>query len=428
VNAEFVGSIITNIFSSGIQVLLVADQTCEVRIEQSADGVYWDVSDMYSYYTAIGNFGMTVMCVGAYYRVRVKNIGVATTTLFRLQTIRVPFVNPLPRSLNEFGHLQTHVYGSVDHNNHEATNTPHGEQLSAVRYRLIGGTLGGGVIDTNIWTTGIGTGGSVVGDGQITMSTGVTANNEVTVTSKKVARYTSGQPLRFRSVLRIPDTGTANCVRQLGAFTATDGAFFEVNGSEFRVATRKAGVTTYVNNGSLNGHHGGWHANDLPHTHTYEIDWSSTRVFFYLDGHNIHTVDATAAPWSETLHLPIRFSVANINGSTTNVSMLIRSAMIMRLGVPNTQAMHGFIQGLNAGTVLKYGPGNLHGIIISGATNNAVITVYDSQTASGVVIWSSGALFSNTLPFSLDLKGISFSNGLTVAITGAASNAFIAYE
>jgi len=47
---------------------------------------------------------------------------------------------------------------------------------------------------------------------------------------------------------------------------------------------------------------------------------------------------------------------------------------------------------------------------------------------AGMIIWASGTMGANAVPFSIDFKGIPFSTGLTLAITGANANATIIYE
>ena len=428
--ATFTGTVDLNIFASGIQVLLKSDQNCTVYVDQSGDGTNWDVTDAYDFYAAVGNFGITVMCVGVYYRVRVTNVGTATTTYFRLQTISVPFVSPLPRSLNVHGELQTVVNAIRDHNGFEVDVTPQKELMVASHYLLVGGTFTGGVIDTNFWTTSLGTGGSVAPDGQITISTGTTANNSVSVQSVRTARYVAGLSNEFKCDARMPDNGTANNTRRLGAFTTTDGAFFELNGTTFRLATRRASTTTYVDNGSFNGHHGATHAMDFNVAHEFEIKWSTKSVYFFLDGHVIHTVSASTAPWSDNLHLPVRLENFNSGGSATNVALEVRTGTITRAGIPQTQPARVFSQraGTDVTDVVKYGPGGLHGVVLSGITNNAVVTLYDNIAASGTVIWTSGPLTANGLPFEIDMKDIAFSTGLTVYLTGANLNVLTMYE
>jgi len=45
---------------------------------------------------------------------------------------------------------------------------------------------------------------------------------------------------------------------------------------------------------------------------------------------------------------------------------------------------------------------------LSGVSNNAVITLYDNITNAGTIIWSSGTMGANAVPFPVDFKGIPF--------------------
>jgi len=101
---------------------------------------------------------------------------------------------------------------------------------------------------------------------------------------------------------------------------------------------------------------------------------------------------------------------------------------IARLGELSSQPTSKFQSGITAGVVLKYGAGNLHGLTISNVTNTSVITLYDNTASSGTIIWSSGSMGAQTQPFDLELHDIPFSNGLTLVISGAASNVLVAYE
>ena len=78
--------------------------------------------------------------------------------------------------------------------------------------------------------------------------------------------------------------------------------------------------------------------------------------------------------------------------------------------------------------MLKIGSGILHSIAVSGVANNSVVTLYDNTAASGTVLWSSGAMAANTVPFSIGLQGVTFFTGLTLEITAANSNATVSYE
>jgi hypothetical protein len=84
--------------------------------------------------------------------------------------------------------------------------------------------------------------------------------------------------------------------------------------------------------------------------------------------------------------------------------------------------------GTTAGTVLKRGAGQIHGLTISQVSNNAVVTIHDNTAASGTVIWTSGAMGANTVPFNVDLRGSQFETGLTLVVSGANASVVVIYE
>lgn len=321
----------------------------------------------------------------------------------------------------------------IDHYLTKGYIAPNGENVSVPLFKLIGDVFTGPALDPNFWTSSTGTGGSIaISNGEVAISTGTTANNAVELTTARTARFSGIAPNKFRSVVQFPDAGVANNVRHWGLWTATSGATFELSGTTFRITTRKGGVDTVVADGSaskpFNGQHGASAFAPGLISHVYEIIWQPRQVVWIVDGQTLHTLNANSAPWTEELHLPIHFGSVNSGGLTTNVSFSSRLAVVARFGIPQIQPKSSFVQGLTAGVNLKNSPGNLHGVILSGITNNSVLTIYDNTTATGTVIWSSGPLTSNGLPFYLDMKAIPFSVGLSIAITGAALNAFMMYE
>ena len=78
--------------------------------------------------------------------------------------------------------------------------------------------------------------------------------------------------------------------------------------------------------------------------------------------------------------------------------------------------------------ILKYGAGSLHGVVLSGIVNNSVVTLYDNIASTGTTVWSSGEMGAQTIPVSLDMKGLPFYTGLTLTVTAANSNALVIYE
>jgi hypothetical protein len=428
--ASFTGPWVNDLNYTAVQYILKTDQPCQVHIQQSPDGTFADVDDVYDFYGGIGS-GNTVQLVGSFYRFIVTNTGPITTTYFRLQVIQIPFLPSLPRSLDIDGNLSVGVYGGIhDKSGFHSSNTPHSEQITVPTYRLIGGTFDHPVLDPNYWTAAVGTGGSAtVGSGNLTIATGAAlANNAVSVVSVKIARYVGGSSNNVHFLVRLPDGNTAaNNTRRGGVYNATDGVFFELANTVLKVVTRIGGVDTPVLNGAFNGKYGTTITLTANMAH-FDIRYTADEIWFYLNDEVLHHSTFPTAGWTAALSLPLLFENFNTGGSTTNVQLVVRQASVSKEGWPSTQARGMFVQGLNAGTVGKYGAGNLHGISISGVSNNSVVTLYDNTAASGVVIWTTGAMGSNAVPFDIPMNGLAFSIGITVAITGAAANALVKYE
>lgn len=309
---------------------------------------------------------------------------------------------------------------------------PNGEVVNVPLYKLVGDVFTGPSLDPNFWNSSLGTGGSVgISGGELTISTGTTANNAVELTSVRVARFSGLAPNKFRAVVQLPDTGVANNTRHWGLWTATSGATYQMSGTTFQLVTRKDGIDSVVTNGNFNGQYGPSFTLDT-NAHVYEIIWQPRQVVWTIDRKILHTFSASATPWTDELHLPIHFGNVNSGGSTTNVSFQCRLAVVARFGIPQMQPTYAFVQGLTAGQNLKNSPGEIHGITISGVVNNSVITLYDTATipipGGAKVIWSTGPMTNNTFPFNIPADTVPFHIGLSVAITGAAANAWIKYD
>lgn len=432
--ATYVGAWVPDLNYTAVQYSLRADQNCLIYIEQSSNGgVSTVISDPFAFYTSKGNSSNTVQLTGTDYRIRVTNVGKAATTYFELQAIKVPFLQSLPRSLDFNGNLRTSVYGIVDPTGFVNRSTPHGELLVSPIYRLVGSSFAHASLDPNFWTATLGTGGSAVtATGELVLSTGTTANNATSVKTISSARHVAGTANKFHSSFRFPDSGlTANNTRIWGALdlTLANGAFFQIINGAFSIVTRNGGVDTVVPNGSFNGELGITVTESADNTE-FDILYLVDGVWFYINGQLLHHVSALSGAWAADMSLYTYISNTNTGGSTTNVTIICRHAVISRLGSPTTQPKDNFLQrvGIDISATLKLGAGNLHGVVLSGITNNAVVTIYDNTTATGTIKWTSGTLTANGLPFEIDLKDIPFSVGLTVSITGANLNVLTMYE
>lgn len=423
-------------------------------IEQSQDGTNWDDNDDYTIY-ANRPKNYAVNPHSRYLRVVYTN-GSEAQTFFRLQTIiKGENAHPSSHSISGmispdddatlskavltgedfegiFRNVKATEHGSlamnlVDQYEFVSENTPMGEVRAISPFRLVGSSFIGTTLDTNFWSPTVTNGGTVTqASGQVLLQTNTTANGTTKLSSIRRARYIGGAALRFRTSIQLTDgeTGTANNIRRWGAYDTNDGAFFELNGTTLNIVTRKATTDVPVASGSWNG---ASFTMDL-NVHTYEIYWTNSSVWFVIDDNVVHKVTASTATWSSTVSLPITVENINTNGITNNIQMAMRVGTIYRLGGFETQSISYRQSGTTAGVVLKYGAGNIHGLIISSILNNANITLYDNTAASGTIIWSSGAMANNTMPFDLEFHTIPFSTGLTLVISGANCDVAVIYE
>lgn len=428
VGATFTGTTQSNITATQIQVLLKADQNCTVFVDQSSNGILFEVTDQYRYFHARPNFAINVNAVGAFYRVRVTNVGIATTTQFSLQSIVVPILETLPRSLSPDGWLQVAVNHHEDDNGSVQYFTPFGENLAVPIYHLTGAVFNGSTLDTTAWNAVTGTGGVVTPtNGLLELTTGTTANNAVSIQSHFTGRFVSGCPHQARFSLRLGDTGTLNNIRRWGCFSTTDGVFFELNGTTFSICVMKAGVITRISNGSFNGVIGNTIAVDT-NGHFYQIVYTPANVMFLYDNELLHKQPFLQTSWTSTLDLPVRLDNTNSGGLATSLSMYTSVATLLREGLPDSQPISIFQSGTTAGIVCKVGSGNVRKITLSSVVNNAVVTLYDNTAASGTIIWSSGALGAQTNPSTFDLDRGPFNIGLTLVVSGAAANVYLTFE
>lgn len=292
-----------------------------------------------------------------------------------------------------------------------AENTPTDALRSIIPTRLVGSTFVGTTIDTNFWTSTVANGGTnTQASGQITLATNGSANGSAILNTVRTARYVSISANYFRGVFRLPTAGTVNNIRRWGAFLTTDGFFFELNGTTLNIVTRTGSVDTAVAAASWNG---ATFSMDTS-AHTYEVYYTNSKVYFVIDGILRHTATGSTSPLSSILSLQARIENVNSGGSTSNVLMECRTSAISRLGPLETN--NTFFHGTTAATtVLKYGAGMLHRIVLNNAVGT-LITIYDNTAGSGTVI---GIINTPATANAITLEyKVSFNVGLTIVSTG----------
>lgn len=128
----FVGTAESTLSVGGIQFTFTADQFCTVVVEQDSLSSFTSgrfVSDSFNFDPVVGNIGLTVQAVTAYFRIRVTNTSTTTATTFlSLQTVLCPVIEVVPRALDARGRLkvastdfgldvQRGVYPNISYNN-----------------------------------------------------------------------------------------------------------------------------------------------------------------------------------------------------------------------------------------------------------------------------------------------------------------------
>lgn len=287
--------------------------------------------------------------------------------------------------------------------------------------RMAGAAFFGTTKDTNFWTeTNAGTGSETQSGGTLAISTGVTANSTAQYQSVRPGVWIPGNENTFRTVLKVNDTGTSQNVRNWGAFNATDGCFFQLNGTTLNIVCRFNSVDTVVPKAS-------WNKSTAftldTNYHVWEIRMAYSNKDFYIDGTLVHAIPLASSANTQTLNLPITFQNNNSGGSTTNVTMTAAVAMILRHGQIDTQEIYKHITSATT-TVCKQNAGRLHSIVVNNPSNNN-ITIYDNTSATGNII-AVLAPGNVTTPFTVPYE-VPFFTGLTI-VTAGAPDLTIIYE
>jgi hypothetical protein len=305
------------------------------------------------------------------------------------------------------------------------------ELMVSEKNRVAGGVFNGTNPDTNFYTTTTNANGTAtISNSVIDLATTTDSGSSVLVYTKSVARYIGGSMNHMRGIFRVGDTGTANNTRMIGCTendTLANSFYFQLSGSVFSIVAKTNGLADInIDNGSFNGDLATFPLTDT--FHTWEILYTNRRIQFYVDKVLIHTLTQTTSVICGTRHL--RPFMKNINtgvGSVTHLYCQVLS--VLTWGNTKTQPKYYFQQNITAGVLLKQGIGSLHSLVISGVVNNAVVTLYDGTSTAGTVIWTSGAMTNQTIPFDVTFNtGIQFTTGLFLTVTVANCNCMVMYE
>ncbi len=274
-------------------------------------------------------------------------------------------------------------------------------------------------LDTSLWTNTLtGSGSSVIANYKLALSTGVTANSTAKTVSTLVGRFIAGNVSVFKAGIEMADVGFVNNKRRWGTYDASNGYFFELDGTTLYAVGRKAGVDTRVSTSS-------W-AGDGPHVlvagqpASYEIAFFADVAYFIINDEIRHTMFGGGFKGS----FPAQFENINSGGSTSNVSLMVRGVSLQRYGPKQCAPRYTNVVG-GTTTLIKVGPGNLHRINCNGGGNAITVTVYDNISASGPKIATIAVQANTTQSFEF---GCAFNTGVTVVTTGATCNLTVVYD
>jgi hypothetical protein len=297
--------------------------------------------------------------------------------------------------------------------------------------RLCGTPFHGTTKDPNFWSeTGTATNGSITqAGGQVVLAVTTDSGSAAVYTSVRSGRYISGSSNKFRAVVRFPDLGTPanNNVREFGAFTATDGFLFQLNANVFNIVVRKTSTAEQVI--AKASWTGTWAAAFTLDTnvHTYEIQWTNSSAWFFIDDNIVHTVKGDTAPSTATLSFPV--CARNINtliGPAVNLNL--RTMAILRMGHDKSIPIYKNITTSGGAypltTVCKYSQGHLHRIVVNNPTAQSQTAIIVDNTSGTTPAIATIELKNTISTFEYNCP---FFTGLTI-VTSAACNITVIYE
>jgi hypothetical protein len=398
---------------------------------------YWYTSDEFHYYVGLSSgYGDTITAVASVVRVRVQNIGMATTTYLRVETALCPIVPALPRALSAEGNLKVGVYEIEGDLGVRAEITPNNELRTSSPVRVIGSTFPGATLDANFWTAAVaGTTAGVVsqtgGVLSLTASAGTaTVGSTASIQSARTARYVAGASLQYQSICRCPAVTGTN-TRRWGAFNTTDGFFFEHDGTTLSLVCRIGSAdTNKISSGSFNGQYGTTYVLPVNTAVSCKIHWNTKKAWFLINDMVVHTFEGTITPLVSEFSMPCRAECNNANANTNANVFNCRSASIRRFGLPNTRPFwKNQVNANSAATILKRSPGTLQKLVVNSWVDGGTVTLYDAITATnpiGSILFSKGeqsSITPVTIPYDLD-----FYTGLCWTVTGTGMDVTVVYE
>jgi hypothetical protein len=232
---------------TSIQLYVSANVNLLIEIGQADTAVNCfttgTVQDKFNYFPALNNGAFIVTSVAPFFCVRITNLSTLAIANVVVLAATVPILSTLPHALSSEGNFKVGVYEIEGDLGVRAEVTPNNEQRVSMPVRLIGATFLGNTLDTSYWTPF--TAGSVAGS--VSQASGIATMiaaagstpvaSSAAIQSVRTARYVSGSALVYQGVAKLP-VALGVSTRRWGAFTTTDGFFFEHDGTNLSLVCR----------------------------------------------------------------------------------------------------------------------------------------------------------------------------------------------
>ncbi len=301
------------------------------------------------------------------------------------------------------------------------------------RTRLVGPTFAetlstSGTTSDYFWSVSKGTNAiATIATGVATLTSNTTAADWCQLNTIRKARYITSSPNIWRGQIIFNAVSAANTTTYMGPFNGTSGApqdgfCFAVSGTGVvSLMSFSAGSAVLNINSGFNGTLGTTYSVPDTNNHQWEILYSISRVYFIVDNNLLHTASTTTAPFSPN-NMSVQATVSVVNGGSSVTSRVVQVLVstITRYGKENARPQFAYFSTANAGTVLKYGAGTLHGVVIGNSVNNATVALYDGTSSGGTQITLLTSLVGGgptSLPQKIDFE-LDFFTGLYIVTVG----------
>jgi len=416
----------------GIQLVVASTENMQITVEQGITSSTFQISDDYLYNVIKGDFGITVKVVSPYVRISIKNLGNLTAT-YSLNTTLTPITESIPRSLDQFGYLQTSV-NRISAGAYQLKSGPMGTLDVDQPYRLCGTAFVGTTIDTTFWTAtngGTGSGVSAATVGIVILTSGTAAAGYANFITVRAARFIFAHPHKFRCIIRLTTAVIANSTRRWGSYTAAggppvvpvDGFWFEQTGAGVLTLNcrNNSGTITTVSSGSFNGDVSAYVLDT--NAHAYEIIYFLGSAAYFVDTLLLHTFTPTTTMLSSTFTLPAQF-ISTSSAISSSAVMEVWAGMVLRLGRDTAAPIWRNQAGAVTAQVAKSGPGILRVLSYNSGGINGTVTLYDALTATNPIMTiTTNGLIATT--WNLDLP---FYTGLTYTTSAGGHNITLVFE